>query len=146
MVDDFESGLSQISRDPKRDLFHRPQGARVIRLLGDDLPLDETALQAAAEKMWGGDGWEAAGRCYPWDIEMADCREAVEQVTLGISTYLREAGFKVEAQYKTISAKHGLRDPERRLVGPWVPVVQAESEEEWRLSRSPWKFVVAAGV
>lgn len=97
---------------------------------GSDLPLDETALQAAAEKMWGGDGWEAAGRCYPWDLEMADCQEAIEQVRLGVSTYLRGARFKLEKQHKTISAKHGLCDPERRVVGPWVPVFQAESEEE----------------
>lgn len=92
---------------------------------GSDLPLDETALQAAAEKMWGGDGWEAAGRCYPWDIGMADCQEAVEQVRLGVSTYLREAQFKLEKDSSTLYPLH------RRQVGPWepIPVVQAESEE-----------------
>lgn len=95
-----------------------------------DLPLDETALQAAAESMWG-EHWEEAGRCYPWDIEMADCQEAVEQVRLGISTYLREARFELEYDYPNVGSPDERNRPfARHLIGPRVPIVQAESEEE----------------
>jgi hypothetical protein len=83
------------------------------------LPLDETALRAASET------YDDETLFYTTDRE--DREEAMRNA---ISTYLREAKFKLEKQHATMSAKHGLSDPEQRLVGPWVPVVQAESEEE----------------
>lgn len=71
-----------------------------------DLPLDETALQAAHNIGGGNLTWK--------EMEAA------------ISTYLREAQFKLEKD-----GPHTLYRPHQRQVGPWepIPVVQAESEE-----------------
>jgi|HubBroStandDraft_5_1064220.scaffolds.fasta_scaffold15491_12 hypothetical protein len=79
-----------------------------------DLPLDETALQAAHEtfrtmlRAQRGDSWD-------------------DLVDAAISTYLREARFEVICETNDYRAK--LPYP---VVGPWklIPLVQAESEEE----------------
>lgn len=85
-----------------------------------DLPLDETALQAAQEKA---------------SAEYAD--DAYDRKL--ISAYLREAGFEVEIRLGVkdtmggsfpMPAAHTPR--QQRQIGPWeeIPAVQAESEEE----------------
>jgi len=80
-----------------------------------DLPLDETALQAAYDayvEMW----------------ERPKIRISAQNL-LGhaISTYLREAKFRKEYRSEWVGGK-----PLQRQVGPWepIPVVQAESEGE----------------
>jgi hypothetical protein len=85
-----------------------------------DLPLDETALQAAKT---------AAREAYEEYDNLVG--EGPDQIYAAISTYLRKARFELEMRSKTIGAKSGFSDPEQRVVGPWeqIPVVQAESEE-----------------
>lgn len=75
--------------------------ARERRMAISDLPLDETALLAAHRAV------VAAG------IRAVDGLSEDEEDRIFVSAYLRKAGFQVE----------------RRLVGPRVPVVQAESRE-----------------
>lgn len=45
----------------------------------------DAQVEAAAKAMWGGDEWEAFGRCYPWDSAMPDCVEAMAQVRRGLA-------------------------------------------------------------
>lgn len=83
-----------------------------------DLPLDETALQAAECAYWDGNGRTNS-------VRLEDA----------ISTYLREARFELEyrGEFQDDPRRKGIRvhvDTEARPVGPWVPVVQAESKEE----------------
>jgi hypothetical protein len=99
-----------------------------------DLPLDETALQAAEKAMY-------EARPYPRNALSKITkkqREDVRKETIeAISTYLRKAGIGVEVVPAwTLTDPDGARhlDGEmvQRFVSPWklVPVVQAESEEE----------------
>ena len=75
----------------------------------DSLPLDETALQRASAAL--------AGKKF----SAADLRPGGVYDRELISTYLREARFErvVEEAYRQECVKT-----------PWVPVIQAESEEE----------------
>jgi hypothetical protein len=52
-------------------------------MVSERLPIPAEIVEAAAVAMWGGEDWEAAGRCYPWDPGMPDCQEALAQVELG---------------------------------------------------------------
>ena len=75
-----------------------------------DLPLDETALQAAQQAHKG------------------TRKRGKEALALAISTYLRGAHGLQRRGYDPHTGRYKLQ----RLVGPWeeIPVVQAESEEE----------------
>jgi hypothetical protein len=53
-----------------------------------EFPISDEAVEAAAKAMWGGDDWELAGRCYPWNPDMDDCLQAVLNVEVGIRAFL----------------------------------------------------------
>lgn len=92
-----------------------------------DLPLDETALQAAARATW--EAKPTTSRRLGWDQLMPSAQDRVgREIAAGVSTYLRETRFETQIDD---ASKHGYDGPKtHRLVGPWVPVVQAESEGE----------------
>jgi hypothetical protein len=108
-----------------------------------DLPLDETALQAAGRKI---------GKMINW-VKGAEGEARAKQLArAAVSTYLGKA-FEVErhvvvdsAEYWDWSSEDTAAEAvervrkerpsavsiiaEQKLHGPWVPVVQAENEDE----------------
>lgn len=96
-----------------------------------DLPLDETALQAAAKASWDQPHASGKPRRLRWDQLMPSQRDRLSQeIGVAISTYLRVAQFEIQKEYYSTPTPRptGMQ----RQIGPWekTPVVQAESEEE----------------
>jgi hypothetical protein len=97
--------------------------SNVGKYMSTDLPLNETALQAAE-------------KAYRARLVSQKQDERFVALPTAITTYLREAGFELEVVGQQINdGKIAFDEPHQRQAGPWEkwehgPVVQAESEEE----------------